>query len=217
MLENNQKKELVLLKDLGYKFPKESSKQKRRFGLYRCYCGNEFETQTSRINNGSTKSCGCNKGNKKHNLRYHRLYKTWLNMVQRCHQENNSNYKNYGLKGIKVCDKWHNIENFIEDMYPSYAEGLTLDRINPHGDYEKSNCRWATKTIQARNTRRIMATNKSGYRGVHYNKRDKKWVSQITIDKKVIYLGTFKTSIEAAKAYDKYVIDNGLEHTTNFN
>lgn len=206
------KKELLLLEDLGMKYPKETSKEKKRYGLYKCHCGKEFETQTRDVKSGRVKSCGCEKIHYKHRLSRHRLYGTWNQMIKRCCNEKNDNYNNYGGKGITVCERWLNIENFINDMYPSFKEGLTLDRIDVNGNYEKSNCRWADKYIQAQNTRKIYSHNTSGYRGVHFHKRDNKWIAQVS--KKT--LGSFNTSIEAAKARDKYIIDNNLEHTLNF-
>ena len=208
------KKELILLKDLGGRFATEKSKKKRRFGLYRCYCGKEFEAQIQSINNGNTKSCGCLKIT--HNLTNHRLYRSWYNMIQRCTNPKDTFYKNYGERGIKVSNEWLDINNFINDMYPSYKEGLSMDRIDNNKGYSKDNCRWATRSIQSRNTRVLMSRNKSGYRGVHWHKISKKWVSQITVYSKTIYIGSFDTAIDSAVAYDKYIIDNNLEHTKNF-
>ena len=158
----------VLLEDLGMKFPTENSKEKKRFGLFKCFCGNEFEAITSNIKSGLQKSCGCliNQDKITHGLTNHILYTTWNNMIQRCHNSEHKYYKDYGGRGITVCERWHSVENFIGDMLPTYEEGLSLDRINPNGNYEPSNCRWATKSIQARNTRLLREDNKSGFRGV---------------------------------------------------
>lgn len=222
MLENNQKKELVLLEDLGMQFATEKSKQKIRLGLYKCYCGNEFKANTYSIKSGHTASCGCYQKktrletNIKHNLRSHRLYSTWYDMVRRCNNKKSKAYKDYGARGIKVCDRWLDVKNFIEDMYPTFKEGLSLDRIDNNKGYSKDNCRWATKATQARNTRKLRTTNQTGYRGVHFHKRDRKYIAKIRVNFKLIFLGYFDTSLEAAKAYDKYVIDNNLNHTKNF-
>ena len=124
-------------------------------------------------------------------------------------------YKDYGGRGITVCERWHSIENFIEDMYPTYIEGLSLDRINVDGDYEPNNCRWVTKSIQARNTRLLMSTNTSGFRGVCWDKRVEKWRAYLSIKGKRIHLGYFDTPEEGAIAYNNYVIENNLEHTLN--
>ena len=219
MLENNQNKNLVLIEDLGMHFATKTSTRKRRYGLYRCYCGVEFKVVTSDIKNGNTKSCGCRKGNggSTHGCTKHRLYSVWYDMMNRCHNEKHKAYKDYGERGIKVCDEWHSVKNFIEDMDSSFIKDLTLDRKNNNGDYSKDNCRWTTRNVQMRNTRKLISTNSSGYRGVHLCKRDNKFRSQIVVDSKQIYLGLFKTAIEGARAYDKYVIDNSLEHTRNFN
>lgn len=218
--------ELVLLQDLGLRFPINTFTKKRRYGLYKCFCGKEFETQISNIKNGHTKSCGCyrselisnkNKIDKNiHGLKNHRLYGTWKAMIHRCTNPKSMSYKNYGEKGITVCDEWHNIQNFINDMFPSYIEGLTLDRIDNNLGYSKDNCRWATKTTQARNTRILKSTNTSGYRGVYFHKASNKWISKIKIDKKDISIGSFDTALEGALAYDNYVILHKLEHTINF-
>ena len=84
-----------------------------------------------------------------------------------------------------------------------------------NGNYEKENCRWANKSTQQRNTRKLISTNKSGYRGVTWHKAKKKWNAQIKVNYKRIHLGSFLTALDGAKAYDKYVIDNNLEHTIN--
>ena len=214
-MENNQK-EIVLLKDLGMLSPKETSNYKKRYGLYKCFCGSEFKAQAKSIKSKHTKSCGCIGTSNKHNLTHHRLYKTWLGMMQRCNNPKQISYKYYGAKGIKVCNKWLDINNFIEDMYPSFQEGLTIDRIDVNGNYEPSNCRWVDSFVQLRNTRKLQKNNTSGYRGVYFDKYANKWSVIIGVNKKKIKIGYFKTAEEGARAYDKYVIDNNLEHPTNF-
>lgn len=213
-MDNDIKPELI--KDLGLRFTKEGGKQRYRYGLYKCpYCDTEFEIRTYLIIKGKQKSCGC-LTTATHGLRSHRLYKTWAGMKHRCYNEKNPKYKHYGARGIEVCERWLDVKNFIEDMYSSFEEGLTLDRIDVDGDYEPDNCRWATLNTQARNTRKIMSTNKSGYRGVYWDKNNKKWRTQIRVNGKNIHIGMFNDLLEGAKAYDQYVIDNNLEHTKNF-
>lgn len=209
----NNQKELILLKDLGYLYPTATSKQKKLYAIYKCLCGNEFKAEPIKIRNNHTKSCGCL--HTTHGLRSHRLYTTWSNMIKRCNNPKNKFYSYYGGRGITICDEWLNVTNFINDMFPSYVEGLSLDRIDSDGNYELNNCRWTTKAIQSQNTRRLSTSNTSGYRGVYFDKKINKWVSNITVNKKRIIIGNFIYKINAAKAYDDYVIINKLNHTIN--
>jgi len=157
-----------------------------------------------------------NQKNIKHGLRHHRLYDRWKDMIRRCNNPKTNNYHDYGGRGIKVCKRWLDIKNFIEDMYPSFIEGLTLDRKENDKDYSKDNCRWVNQNIQTRNTRLLKSNNTSGYRGVSWHKLVKKWSSTIGVNKKRIVIGYFIDKIDAAEAYDNYVINNNLEHTKNF-
>lgn len=83
-----------------------------------------------------------------------RFYRIWVAMRQRCNNPNNDNYDRYGGRGIKVSERWDSFENFIHDMYPTYADNLTINRINNDGNYEPLNCEWATMLEQAQNTSR---------------------------------------------------------------
>lgn len=214
MLKQSKTTTPVLIEDLGMIYPKETSKQKKRLGLYLCSCGNMFSASVSDVKSKNTKSCGCLKVT--HNMTNHGMYQIWNNMVQRCNNRNVDSYEYYGGRGIKVCDRWLDINNFIDDMYPTYQKGLSIDRINADGNYEPSNCRWVTQEVQARNKRILQCNNTSGYKGVVRDSICNKWRSRIMVSKKMINLGRFNTALEAAIAYDEYVIKNGLEHSKNF-
>ena len=221
-MSNNNQEKLILLQDLGRTYPNETSNKKTRYGIFKCFCGKEFKAITYDVKRGHTSSCGCYKIKKNkqcnttHGLRYHRLYSTWENMIERCFNKNVPNYKYYGEKNISVCDEWKDIKNFIKDMYPSFKEGLTLDREDNNLGYSKDNCRWVNKCIQARNTKRLYSHNTSGFRGVTFVTKSNKFRAQIKINSKVIYLGYFNLAKDAALAFDNYIHKYNLEHTTNF-
>jgi hypothetical protein len=211
---------MKLIKDLGLRDSKYLRNGKyRRFswGLYECpYCKIHFEYQKGKMKGSAPKSCGCLSG-EKHGDWKSSLYGIWKSMKQRCRLESSTAYKYYGAKGVDVCNEWYDSYTVFKTWAISngYKEGLSIDRIDHNSNYCPSNCRWTTRNVQARNTRILRSTNTSGYRGVSWIKRDQRFYASIGVNSKTISLGTYLTALEAAKAYDTYVITNNLEHTIN--
>lgn len=133
------------------------------------------------------------------------LYKMWNNMMSRCYNKNVPRYKDWGGRGIKVCDEWKNDHfSFYKWVKKNgYNKDLQLDRIDNDKDYCPENCRFVTQSINQSNTR-LQKNNTSGFRGVYFN--GKKYVSQF----KGLHLGMFITAKDACIARDKYIIYNKL-------
>ena len=166
------------------------NKSKRVAYLCKCDCGNEFVTTALNLKKGDTKSCGCIKSEMlasrltRHGKSKTRLYKIWKGMKNRCLNKNEPSHKNYGGRGISVCKEWTNDYLNFEKWANAngYNDNLTLDRIDVNGNYEPSNCRWATILEQQNNTR------KSHY--LEYNGKKKtiaEWAKDLNVKYNTIW------------------------------
>lgn len=157
--------------------------------LCKCECGNIKIISTSRLKDGTTKSCGClsKELKTKHNLCYTRIYEIFCGIKKRCFNKKDKSYKIYGDRGIKVCDEWLDKENGFMNFYNwainnGYNDDLTIDRIDVNGNYEPSNCRWVSKKEQANNRR----TNHY----ITYNNKTqnlKQWCDELNLNYKTTY------------------------------
>ena len=187
-----------------------SNPRKAATWLCVCDCSGETVVPTSHLLSGHTMSCACAAKDRfrsmvthhgqAHRSGYSGAYKSWANMIKRCTSSKHPFWKNYGGRGITICEKWRRFEGFFEDMGPRPPK-LSLDRKNGNDNYEKLNCRWATSLVQGQN-QRLRSDSKTGVRGVTIAARHR-YKAGITADGKKIHLGYFPLTpagLEAAKA-----------------
>jgi len=189
-----------------------------------CTCGSIRNVIIYSLLNGRSRSCGCWKKEERKNRKTHRMsgtrfFRIWCEARSRCSKDYDDGYKDYGGRGIKVCERWLKFENFKDDMYQSYLKHVkefgekntSIDRKNNDGNYELSNCRWATWKEQANNKRNNYL--------ITYNDQTKnitQWANILNIPKNTLHNRIVrKWSIERAMtkkpSYNRQNIKNKLE------
>ncbi|ALY08058.1 hypothetical protein BhaS171_00002 [Bacillus phage vB_BhaS-171] len=176
----------------------------------RCECGNIRHVRNDDLTRNKVVSCGCyrDERNRTANLQHglgskkvrDSIYHAWDSMKRRCLTKSNINFHYYGGRGIRICDEWMEYIPFREwSLNNGYKENLTLDRIDPNGNYEPSNCRWTDRTTQSYN-RNIQSNNTSGKTGVVWVPMSSKWKAEIKKHGRVYRLGHYDSFDDAVKA-----------------
>ena len=193
--------------------------QKYKFTTWICQCDCENRTikeiDARSLKSGLTTSCGCIQKGKarksiflhnqiEHDLKNTRLYSIWTDMKRRCKGTKKACLDSYYKKRITVCPEWNGKGESFLNFYNwaiqnGYQDNLTIDRINNDGNYEPSNCRWVSMAIQNIN-KNIFKNNTSGYTGVKFDKKSQKWIAEINVNYKRIYLGSFHNKEDAIAA-----------------
>lgn len=183
-------------------------KKINRKWLFKCDCGSLKEIDKYSVLKGEVKSCGCLlKSTRaiyktKHGLSKSKLYKCWLGIKKRCFNKNATGYKNYGGRGIKVCDDWkNNFMSFYEwAIKNGYREDLTIERIDIDRDYFPENCKWISSKEQAQNRRSSVFIE---YNGEKHCLNE--WARKMGKEKFMWYSTKFKhiPKIEILKMWDK--------------
>lgn len=186
--------------------------------LCKCDCGRTKIAIGANLKRGTVTSCGCavkeaarirgTKGNLKHGHHGERLYNVWKGMKERCNNENHVSYKNYGGRGIGVCEEWNeDYSSFynwaINAGYDENAKRgeLTLDRVDTNGDYCPSNCRWVNQRVQANNRRYNVR--------IEYNGEAKtlsEWEEDTGLDRRLLYERIYTYHYDVEKAFTKPVV-----------
>lgn len=200
--------------DSRFYWDKRKNKAVRfRMAFFLCECGGVTETYITDVKRGKSKRCSSNihkfgTTRKKWGwMVEHPLYTTYKGMVARCYYGGES-YKNYGARGIEVCDRWLGSDgfvNFVSDM-GSRPEGYTLDRVDTNGDYKPSNCRWADLTTQGYN-KRLQSNSTTGCHGVSFDKKNNKYIAYIKRHGVSKTLGRFSTFEDAVEVRRKAEIE----------
>jgi len=182
--------------------------------LVLCECGSEKVVRWDNLKSGKTTSCGCyfRESKTRHGMDWHPLSSVWRAMRSRCYSKGSQDYRNYGARGITVCNEWRdNLAGFIKwSEANGYRKGLSIDRVNNDGPYSPGNCRWVTSQVQNNNQRR-RAT--SRFKGVGWYASRSKWRTACGGK----FVGYYDTALEAAIAYDRVSADLfGIEAALNF-
>jgi hypothetical protein len=166
--------------------------RRQSYWLCQCVCGNQSEAAVGSLRSGAVRSCGCLRVDTvrarelKHGMAHEPEYAVWGSMKARCHRPRDAGFAKYGDRGIVVCERWRSsFENFIADMGRRPSDDHSIERINNDGNYEPSNCRWATKSEQMSNRRGWGSVSQVEIRGVR--KTTAAWARE---------LGTSQTTID---------------------
>lgn len=138
-------------------------------------------------------------------------------MISRCYKKEKHNFKDYGGRGISICEEWRNdFNNFYNwAINNGFEQHLQIDRIDNDGNYSPENCRWVTKEQNSINTR-LSSANKSGFKGVVFHKEKNKWKSQIIWNRQYYFLGYYIDIEDAKQAVKRFVTENNTGHLLNY-
>lgn len=171
-----------------------------------CDCGEGYIAIGENLKAGKVTSCGCYRKeiapiiSATHGQSKTRLYSIWQDMRRRCSNPRNKEYKNYGGRGITVCQEWDEYMTFHTwAMNNGYSDELTIDRKDVNGRYEPSNCKWSTWSQQGQN-KRLSTKNTTGMSGVTFKKDRDLYIVRIGVNGQRKFIGEFKTIEEAKQA-----------------